>query len=281
MSASMSAYCYIDSHCHLAFDQIGEFADYNRAMYAVKQLIERANNVGVKYLLTIGTKLSDIEEIREISDSNKNVFRTVGIHPLEAKGHIEKYSISEIEDIITESIAKSDLKLAGIGEIGLDYHYGKESQELQQKFFDLQVDLAQKSNLPVCIHSRDAEEDTIAILKNYPGIRGVIHCFTGSEKFAFDSLDLGFYISASGIITFKKSNELRETIRKVPFDKLLIETDAPFLAPVPCRGKTNEPAFVIHTAEKVAEILRKSSEEVAKKTSENFFNLYTRCARNQ
>lgn len=273
----MDDYFYVDSHCHLAFDKIDEFADYDQAMYAVKQLTERANNVRVKYMLAIGTKLSDIDEIRDIANSNEGVFRTIGIHPLEAKIYSEQYSISEVKSVITENISNDHLKLVGIGEIGLDYHYDIESKQIQQKFFELQVEIALKNNLPVCIHSRDAEEDTISILKNYPGIRGVIHCFTGSSKFAFDSLDLGFYISASGIITFKKSEKLRETIKQIPFDKLLIETDAPFLAPAPHRGKTNEPAFIIYTAEKLAEILQKSYEEIARKTSDNFFKLYIKC----
>lgn len=272
----MNKYTFVDSHCHLTFKKFLENnknADEHK--YSVEALVKRANQAGVKYILTIGTELSDIDESREIVENHKNIFRTIGIHALEARKHYNNYSLKEILHIILENChAQSPSCPIGIGEIGLDYYYNHDDIKEQQELLDLQLDLADQCSLPVCIHSRQAEEDTIRILKNHPNVKGVIHCFTGSKDFAFKALDLGFYISVSGIITFKKSEVLQEIIKSIPIDRLLIETDAPFLAPDPFRGYINEPAFVVHTAQKLADLLETTIEIVAEKTSKNFFKIF-------
>jgi TatD DNase family protein len=267
---------FIDSHCHLFFSKFVErdsgFDEHFRDRYAIQEIIKRANDCSVKYILAIGTELSDIDEIGNIAENNAGVFRTIGIHPLEAQNHCEMYSMNDTSQIMLEC---NDRKLIGIGEIGLDYHYDKDDKKNQRNIFELQLELAKRRGLPLCIHSRDAEEDTIDVLKNHPEIKGVIHCFSGSRDFAFRAMDLGFYISVSGVITFKNAKNLQETIKAIPLNKLLIETDAPFLAPMPFRGKINEPAFVVHTAKKLSELLERPLEEISQKTTQNFFDLYT------
>lgn len=266
---------FVDSHCHLIFEKFIKHSENNKEYYKIDSIINRANKSRVKYILAIGTKLDDIQEIQNISIANENVFQTIGIHPLETQQHTTKYSYNDIYAIITNNLINLS-KIVGIGEIGLDYYYSKDNMDTQKKLFEFQLDIARAYNIPVCIHSRDAEKDTIDILKHYSDIRGVIHCFTGSEKFAFNVLDLGFYISISGVITFKKSETLCNTVGKLPIDCLLLETDSPFLAPTPYRGKTNEPAFIPYTAKKLAEILQKSEKEITEKTTQNFFKLYNR-----
>ncbi len=272
----MNKYTFVDSHCHLIFKKFLENnANADEHKYSVEELVKRANQAGVKYILTIGTELSDIDESRKIVEHHKNVFRTIGIHALEARKNYHNYSLEEISRIILENChAQNSYRPVGIGEIGLDYYYNHDDIKEQQELLDLQLDLAEQCSLPVCIHSRDAEEDTIRILKNHPNIKGVIHCFTGSREFAFKALDLGFYISVSGIITFKKSEVLQEIIKSIPIERLLIETDAPFLAPTPFRGHANEPAFVVYTAQKLADLLEIPIEVVAEKTSKNFFKIF-------
>lgn len=261
---------FVDSHCHLDFEKLSKISSVD---YSPENIINRAAQALVKYLLVIGTELSDIKKIRDIANAYPNVFRSVGIHPNESKRHLNEYSENEIADLIINE-SKLDRTIA-IGEIGLDYFYGYDQKEEQLKIFNLQLELAKTTGLPISVHSRDAEDDIINTLKRYD-VRGTIHCFSGSKEYAFKALDLGFYISASGIATFKKSVPLQETLKLVPKDRLLIETDAPFLAPVPLRGKINEPAFVVHTARKLAELLNVSLEEVANFSSENFFNLFSR-----
>lgn len=271
---------YVDSHCHLTFKRILENnKNPNEPQCdSVEAVIKRANDAGVKYILTIGTELSDVDETRAIVENHKNIFRTVGIHALEVSKHYQEYSFDDISRIILENCdAQNSSRAVGIGEIGLDYYYSKDNIKEQQELFELQLNLAKQCGLPVCIHSRDAEEDTVDILKNHPDVKGIIHCFTGSREFAFKALDLGFYISVSGVITFKKSEKLQETIKSLPIDRLLIETDAPFLAPTPFRGSVNEPAFVVYTAQKLAELLEISVESVAEKTCKNFFDIFHCC----
>ena len=272
----MSNLIFADSHCHLMFEKfVGSNDGVIDEKYEIGAIIKRANDIGVKYILAVGTKLDDITEITSITEKNKNVFRTIGIHPLNTQEHIDKHSFTDIRAIIVSACNDlEDSSLVGIGEIGLDYYYNKDNLHDQRELFEMQLDIATKHNLPVCVHSRNAEDDTIAILKNQGGIAGMLHCFTGSRKFAFAALDLGFYISVSGVITFKKSDELCEVVKSFPLDRMLIETDAPFLAPMPFRGKTNEPAFVVHTAQKLAELLQTSINNVAHKTTSNFLDLY-------
>ncbi|MBR1735103.1 MAG: TatD family hydrolase, partial [Alphaproteobacteria bacterium] len=273
----------VDSHCHLT---VSRFVDHPKneendksfiEKYSVDSIVKRANAANVKYMLAIGTELSDVDEIREISESYKNVFRSVGIHPIEAQKTLMAFTQDEIVNTIKNHSELS--KTIAIGEIGLDYHFEKNSEFQQKQLFRLQLELAKECKLPVSIHSRDAITDTISILEDYPGVQGVIHCFSGEKDFARRSLDLGFYISISGVVTFKNANELRESLKFIPLDRLLIETDAPFLAPVPFRGKINEPAFVVYTATKIAEILNNNIEEIAQITTENFFKLFNKACR--
>jgi TatD DNase family protein len=227
-------------------------------------------------MLAVGTELSDVSELQSITEKYPNVFRTVGIHPLEAKNHCQSYSREEISRVIRDNCAHP--KTAGIGEIGLDYHYEKESKKQQDELFNLQLELAEECGLPVSIHSREASDDTIDVLKNHPEVTGVIHCFSGEKRFAEEALDLGFYISISGVVTYKKAAELQDSLKYIPLDRLLIETDCPFLAPVPFRGKPNEPAFVIYAAEKISDLLNLPLEEVADLSSQNFFRLFKKAA---
>ena len=264
---------FIDSHCHLDVTHIGAPFVPQDIENLTELVVQRAFEANVKYMLNIGTKLSDIERLRDISDRYENIFRTVGIHPLEAKYHTDNYKDDEILRIINENCVKQ--KVVGIGEIGLDYHYDEEHKTEQQKLFHLQMELAQQHNLPVSIHSRDAFDDTVEILVTYPKVKGVMHCFSGSREFAKQVLDFGYYVSISGIVTYKKATELQDVVKYVPLDRLLIETDSPFLAPVPHRGKMNEPAFVTLVAEKIAELRETTVDTIATATSENFFNLFS------
>ncbi|MDR3186866.1 MAG: TatD family hydrolase [Holosporaceae bacterium] len=269
---------FVDSHCHLLFPKfrsMSENLDVER--YSVAAVIDRAAKADVKYLMAIGTELADLEEIRSLADTHENVFRTVGIHPLEAAKHHGAFRSEEMAKIIRREAALP--KTIGIGEIGLDYHYEKESQKQQKELLRLQLDLAEECRLPVVIHSRDAYPDVISILREYPGVTGVIHCFSGEEDFARKALDLGFYISISGVVTYKNAAELRETLKLIPLDRMLLETDAPFLAPVPHRGGINEPAFIPHIAEKISELLNIQIATLAQQTSENFFRLFSRCTK--
>ncbi|MCR5224571.1 MAG: TatD family hydrolase [Alphaproteobacteria bacterium] len=265
---------FIDSHCHLDVTHMGApFVPHDNTEELTDMVIQRAFDADVKYMLNIGTKLSDVEVLKAVTDKYANIFRTVGIHPLEAKYHVDNYTDDEIVRIINENCVLP--KVVGIGEIGLDYHYDEEHKTEQQKLFHLQMELAQQHNLPVSIHSRDAFDDTAEILATYPKVKGVMHCFSGSREFMKQMLDLGYYISISGIVTYKKATDLQDIVKYVSLDRLLIETDSPFLAPVPHRGKVNEPAFVTLVAEKIAEILETSVKSIATATSENFFNLFS------
>ena len=274
---------FIDSHCHLNVPKFATNKDEKESeeefleKYSVDAIIQRAHEAGVKYMLAIGTELTDVEEIRNIADSHEYIFRSVGIHPQEAQKHCSHYTHDEIAKIIKEHSALP--KTVAIGEIGLDYHFERESEPQQNELFHLQMDLAKECGLPVVIHSRDAANDTVDVLSEHAGARGVIHCFSGEMDFAKKSLDLGFYISVSGVVTFKNANELRESIKFVPLDRLLIETDSPFLAPAPFRGKINEPAFVTYVAKMVAKVKGVDVETIAETTSNNFFRLFDKSAK--
>ncbi|MDR0677718.1 MAG: TatD family hydrolase [Holosporaceae bacterium] len=265
---------FVDSHCHLVFSKFENVDVSCEKKYDVDSIIKRATDAQVKYLLAIGTELFDTETLQSISQRHPSIFRTVGIHPLEAKRHYDSYRISEITDIITKNCSCPET--VGIGEIGLDYHYEKESEKQQKELFDLQMNIAQKCCLPVSIHSRDAWEDVIDILQNHKSTIGVIHCFSGEKDFAKRALDLGYYISFSGVITYKNATELRNSLSYIPLDRLLIETDSPFLSPIPFRGKINEPAFVVNTAKKIAELLNLPLEKIADISSKNFFTLFSK-----
>jgi TatD DNase family protein len=275
----------VDSHCHLTFSRFdtfvssmqkgleGEKADVTQH-YGVEQLLARADQAGVKYVLAIGTELADLDVMQGVAENHSNVFRTIGVHALEAKKHSELYDSEYIIQSLKNHCSKP--KTVGIGEIGLDYHYEKESAKQQMELFHLQLELAKDQHLPVVIHSREAYLDTVNILREHSPIDGVIHCFSGERDFAIKALDLGFYISVSGVLTYKNAAMLRDTVKTIPLDRLLVETDAPFLAPEPFRGKINEPAYVVHVARKLADILGLSFEKVADQTSKNFWNLFKR-----
>ena len=253
----------VDSHCHLDFP---EFAPQLDAVVA------RAGDAGVGVCVTIGTRLSGFERVHEIAELFPNVYCSIGIHPHDA----EKEPLKDESPLIERAKLA---KVVGIGETGLDYFYEHAPRQAQVANFRAHIAAARETKLPLIVHTRDADDDTIAVLReemDRGAFTGVIHCFTGTRRLAEASLELGFYISVSGIATFKKSDELRAVLRDVPMERLLVETDAPSLAPMPLRGKTNEPSFVVHTAAALAALKGVSAEELAAATTDNFFRLFTR-----
>jgi TatD DNase family protein len=258
----------VDSHCHLDFpDFAGE----------VPAILARAKESGVDSFVSIGTKLSQFDGVRAVAEAYDNVWCSVGIHPHEA----EKELLENAAPLLERA---QHPKVIGLGETGLDYFYEHSPRAQQAVNFRWHIAAARETGLPLIVHTRDADDDTIEILRDEMGkgsFTGLIHCFTGTRRLAEAAVDLGFYISASGIMTFKKSEELRAVLHDVPLDRLLVETDAPYLAPVPMRGKRNEPAFVAHTAKALAELKGVSSDELAKATTDNFFRLFAKAARPQ
>ena len=252
----------IDSHCHLTYEPMANSLD---------ETIIRANKDGVKYLLTICTEDKSYNQILKIVKDYECVYGTYGIHPHEAKNHQNL----KCDDII-EKTNKSK-KIIGIGETGLDYYYNHSKKNEQIDLFLEHIYASQKSNLPIIIHTRTAERETLKILKEEKkkkDFKILIHCFTGSKKFAFDLLDIGAYISASGVVTFKKSSELSQIFKEIPENRILVETDAPYLAPVPLRGKSNEPSYIIHTVNFLSKLKSIPFKEFANMTTENFYNLF-------
>ena len=256
----------VDSHCHL------DFPDYAGNVDAV---VERACAAGVGVCVSIGTELARFPGVKAVAERFSHVWCTVGVHPHEA----ERELLDDEAALLREAVHP---KVVGIGEIGLDYYYEHSPRAQQQSNFRSHISAGRKTGLPVIVHTRDADDDTIDILRDEMGrgaFTGLIHCFTGTQRLADAALDMGLYISVSGIATFKNSTALRDVIKTVPLDRLLVETDAPYLAPVPHRGKTNEPAFVVHTANMLAELKGVSSGELAAVTTENFFRLFSKVAR--
>jgi len=252
----------VDSHCHL------DFPDFDGEMDAV---LERAQAAGVGYMLTICTHVSRFEQVRAVAEGRANLRCSVGIHP----HNVAEEPAVSANDLI--ELARSD-EVVAIGETGLDFFYDHSPRDAQEASFRTHIAAARETGLPVIVHSRDADETTAAVLADEYGkgsFSGVLHCFSSGPELARAALDLGFYVSASGIITFKKADELRAIFEDVPLDRLLVETDAPYLAPVPKRGKRNEPAFTAHTAEKLAEIKGVSTAELAEATTDNFFRLFS------
>ena len=251
----------IDSHCHLDHEPL--FSD-------LSNIILRSKEAGIKKLLTISTSLESFEKIRNIVKKDEIIYGTIGIHPHEAND----------KSIGSEEIVKNfnkEQKIIGIGETGLDFYYNNSDKDKQIKSFIDHIEAAIKTSAPLIIHSRNAEEDTFKILNEYKSknVKILMHCFTGSKDFAEKLLKLNAFFSASGIITFKNSVELQETFRFLPLDKILIETDSPFLAPVPNRGKKNEPSFITFTAQKLAEIKDITKSKLIKVTTENFQKLFS------
>lgn len=251
----------VDSHCHLNFKDFS--AD-------VEEVIERARASGVRVMQTICTKMSEFEEIYAIADAHEDVYCSVGVHPHEA-GVGAMVTVEELVE------AARRPRVIGLGETGLDYFYEHSPREEQKESFRRHIEASRRTGLPVIVHTRDAEEDTLDILSEEMekgAFIGLIHCFTSSKQLADRCIELGFYISLSGILTFKKATDLQEAAKALPLERLLVETDAPYLAPAPHRGKRNEPSFTLLTNRFLSELKGISEDECARITSENFFALF-------
>tara|TARA_B100001029_G_C15059189_1_gene456917 strand:+ start:2264 stop:3040 length:777 start_codon:yes stop_codon:yes gene_type:complete len=253
----------IDTHCHLDFKEFNE--DFNDVLLNAK-----TNNISG--MQTICTKIDEFPKILDIAKKHSNIWCSVGTHPhnAESEKHISQDNIKNLCD---------NDKVIGIGETGLDYYYENSNKEDQINSFLKHIEVAKITGMPLIIHARDADNDMIEILTkeyNKSPFTGVIHCFTSSYKLAEAALSIGFYISFSGIITFKNADEIRNSCKKIPIERILVETDAPFLAPVPYRGKRNEPSYITETIKKVAEIKELTVEEVTNITTNNFFDLFTK-----
>ncbi|HEX7871366.1 MAG TPA: TatD family hydrolase [Sphingobium sp.] len=255
---------FTDSHCHL---------NYKGLVEEQAAVLERARAGGVSRMLNIATRASEWADVLGTAEREPDVWATIGIHPHEADTH---------PDVDTARLVDgaAHLRIIGIGETGLDYYYDHSDRQRQQDSFRSHIAASRETGLPIIVHTRDAEEDTAAILREEMGkgaFPGVIHCFTASDAFADIALDLGFYISLSGIVTFKNAKALQETARRIPDNRLLIETDSPFLAPIPHRGRPCEPLFVVDTARFLATLRGVPVEELAQRTSANFTDLFTKC----
>ncbi len=253
----------VDSHCHLDFEDFGEDID---------DVVARAGANGVGAMVTICTHLSRFAAVRAIAERYANIWCSVGVHPHQAgaEGQKEVDALVELAD---------NPKVVGIGETGLDYYYERSSREAQRESFHAHIAAARQTGLPLIVHSRDADAEMADILrKEFAAgpFSGVMHCFSSSRTLAEVALSIGFYISFSGILTFKSADEVRAIAQDVPPDRLLVETDAPYLAPMPNRGKRNEPSFVVHTATQLAEVKGWKSADLAQQTTDNFYRLFSR-----
>ena len=250
----------IDSHCHLDHEQINS---------DLLNVIKRSKDVGIEKLLTISTSFESFKKIKDIITEDEIIFGTIGIHPHETDNN--EISVDEIVKNFDENS-----KIIGIGETGLDFYYNNSDKEKQIKSFKKHIEASIKTNSPLIIHSRNAEDETFEILNQYHDkkLKILMHCFTGSKNFAERLLKLNAFFSASGIITFKNSLDLQETFKFLQLDKILIETDSPYLAPVPNRGKKNEPSFLSFTAQKLADIKDLTKQEITKITTTNFNKLF-------
>jgi TatD DNase family protein len=255
----------VDSHCHLDFEDFG--GDF-------ESVLTRAKESGVARMLTICTRVTKFEQVLKIAEAADNIRCTVGIHPHEAENEPD-VDVARLADLAKHP------KVVGIGEAGLDYFYDKSPRERQQEVFATHIEASRVTGLPIVVHSRDADEDTVRLLRDGArkgGLTGVIHCFTSTQYLADAALEMGFYISLSGIVTFKSAAALRDVAKTIPHDRLLVETDSPYLAPIPMRGKRNEPAFVKHTASFIADFLGLSLPDLAAQTTANFDRLFTKAA---
>lgn len=249
---------WLDMHAHL--NMLEEGPD---------EALRLAREAGVAKVVTIGTEPGDLQTVLDLAEKNyPNVFCTLGIHP-----HEGQIYTPEIGQFIEVNVSKP--WVIAVGEIGLDYYYEHSPHEEQKAAFRAQLEIAARTNMPVQIHTRDADEDTVEIMKEFKGrVKGIIHCFTGTPFLAEEALALGYNISISGVVTFKSAESLREIVRSLPLDRIHVETDAPFLAPIPMRGRKNTPAFVVHTAKLVAELKGIGLEELAKVTRENALKMF-------
>jgi TatD DNase family protein len=250
----------VDSHCHLNYPGLRE---------DVAGVLARARGAGIGGFLGISTKRHEWDEVIGLADAHPDIWATIGIHPHEADHHPDTDTAALLD-------AADHPRVIGIGETGLDYYYDKSDRARQQASFRAHITAARNSGLPIIVHTRDAEADTLALLREVGEgtLHGVIHCFTASQAFAEAALELGFYISISGIVTFKNARDLQASAATIPADRLLVETDAPFLAPVPMRGKTCEPAFVAHTARFLASLRGVEENALQASTTDNFFKLF-------
>lgn len=256
----------VDSHCHLNFP---DFKD------DLPEVLTRAREFGVGVMQTICTHMEEFDEVRGVAEAHEAIYCSVGVHP----NNVDKHPLVETATLIA---ATKHPKVIGLGETGLDYYYERSDRTAQQESFRRHIAAAQVTGLPVIVHTRDADEDTVAILREgmeEKKFRALIHCYSSSWRLAEECLGMGIYLSIPGIVTFAKADGLREAVKKIPLDRILVETDAPYLAPAPMRGKRNEPAFTRHTAEKVAELKGIGLEECARVTTENFFTLFNKAAR--
>ena len=255
----------IDSHCHLNYEGLVERQD---------EVLENARDRGVQGFLNISTRQREWNDVVGVAERNADVWASVGVHPHEADAHPDLGATALVE-------ATRHPRVIAIGECGLDYYYDKSDRAAQRERFEAHIDAARQTRLPLIVHTRDAEDDTAEILERAvkeKGVTGVLHCFTGSAELARKGLDLGFYVSLSGIVTFKNAQELQETAKWLPADQMLVETDSPFLAPVPHRGKKCEPAFVADTAAFVAHLRGEEPEDLGETTTANFFKLFNKAA---
>lgn len=256
----------VDSHCHLDFPEFAEDMD---------DVLARARESGVGVMQTICTRISEFPKVKAVADAHENIYCSVGVHP---------HNVEDEPDVTTADILEytNDSKVIGIGETGLDFFYDHSPRDIQERSFRQHIAASRESGLPIIIHTRSADEKTIEILDDemakgaFPGL---IHCFSTGKEMAENAIKHGMYVSLSGILTFKKATELQETVKDLPLERLLVETDAPYLAPIPHRGKRNEPAYTRHTAEKLAELKGISYEEVARVTTDNFFQLFGKAKR--
>ena len=255
---------FIDTHAHLDYPHLAEQID---------DVLVRAQAADIKTIITIGVKLSTADKPKAMAEAYDNVWCSVGIHPHEAENEPLACDVNAIRD------AANHPKVVAIGEAGLDYFYDNAPRQRQADSLRAQITVARELDMPIIIHARDADDDMAAILEDEyqkGAYRGVLHCFSSGADLAKRALAIGFYISFSGIVTFKSASEIQEVAKSVPLDRILVETDAPFLAPVPMRGKKNEPAFARHTAEFLAEMRGVSVETLAEQTTDNALRLFSK-----
>ncbi|MCL7406364.1 MAG: TatD family deoxyribonuclease [Marivivens sp.] len=253
----------VDSHCHLDFPDFDEERD---------DVIARAIEAGVTRMVTICTKLHNEPKVRAIAEAHPEVFYAVGIHPMS----VEAQPLVTVDQLVAYA---AHPKMVGIGETGLDYHYTPDSAELQKQSLRIHIDAARETGLPLIIHARNADDDMAQILRegmDNGAYTCVMHCFSSGPELARAALDMGFYLSMSGIATFPKSQEVRDIFGSAPLDRILVETDSPYLAPKPFRGKRNEPGYTVHTAQVGADVFGVSYEDFAKATTANFDRLFTK-----
>ncbi|MEX0808153.1 MAG: TatD family hydrolase [Dongiaceae bacterium] len=256
----------VDSHCHL---------DYMAREGILPDVLARARAAGVGTMLTIGTTIAEFPQVQAIAEAHDDIWCSVGVHP----HHAAEEPDTSVEQLVALS---RHPKVIAIGECGLDYHYDRSPRDVQRAVFRTHVEAARQSGLPLVVHSRNADADTVEVLAEGAakgGVRGLIHCFSTTRRLSGPAIDLGFSISLSGIVTFPKSTDLQEIAKELPDENLLVETDAPYLAPVPKRGKKNEPAFVVHTADFLAQLRGTSRERLDAVTSDNFFRLFDKARR--